>query len=110
MNDYSEEYPDDPHLLAVVLDNAYGIAGVRSEPDRVTIAYAPEERHVNKLPEEVYSQIKHTIKHSSWEAEYNDYDRGTVEKHSWSGGLSNSPLVPPHEQPAGYELQFSLVK
>jgi len=85
-----------------------GVSDVRASRRQLTIAVAPNEKCVEKLPEDVAEKIADVIVDTLWQPDYNDFQ--SVEKHSWSGGVFNNPVLRSAKQPEGYELQLHLVK
>ena len=81
------------------------VDGVRASERQITVAHAPDERHVETIPDSMYEHIMDVIAGTEWDGEY---QQRAVERHEWSGGVHHSPVLKSSDQPAGYELQFLL--
>jgi hypothetical protein len=93
--------------IAEVIAGIDGVDDVRVSKRQLTVAYAPDERHVEDIPEEMRETILRVLDDTMWEEEYND---GGVERHSWSNGRSHDPILNSYDQPAGYELQYHFIR
>lgn len=100
---------DNPHELVRELGDHDAATGVRAGPNRITVVHAPEEDHVEAVPSDLVTHIESVIEDTIWQAEYDGTVDG-VERHSWSGGVHHSPVLSGGSQPAGYELQYHLVR
>jgi hypothetical protein len=99
---------EDPFDIAKDLEKI--VDGVQASERRIVVAFAPDEKHVEKFPQDMYDEIMSVIDNTYYQEEYRNPDRGTVELHKWGGGRSHSPVLRSSEQPAGYELQMSFVQ
>jgi hypothetical protein len=99
-------------------DNVYDLAqrllkhdtvdDVQVSHRRIVVVYAPDERGVETVPQSFIDHVHNIVDDTLWEPEY---DWGVdAERHSWSSGIHSNPVLGSHKQPAGYELQFPLVK
>lgn len=98
-----------PYQIADEVSDHEQVDGVRVDAMRLVIAYAPDERHVEKIPRELKEYTDTLVEeHDRLEHEYSDGGRG-AERHEWTGGVFHRPVLRSRNQPCGYELQVSLV-
>jgi len=97
-----------PYKIGNVLSP--NVDGVRVSKKRITVAFAPEEKHVESFPEEMYETVMDVIEDSPYQHEYSEASRHVAERHEWAGGRSHNPVLESRKCPAGYELQISFVK
>lgn len=83
------------------------IDGVRAGPERIEIAHAPDETHVETLPERLEDWIDTMVEGTPW---LREYERGGAERHEWAGGRHHSPVLPSKDHTKGYELKCNLIK
>jgi hypothetical protein len=98
-----------PYEMAQRLTEHEQIDGVQVDHNRMTVVHAPDESHVEKIPESMHEAILDAIEGTMWKTEYDSPGRN-AERNSWSGGRTHNCVMRWHEQPAGYELQYHLVK
>lgn len=97
-----------PYAMAGALKTHKDIDDVRASKQRLTVVHAPDDTHVEQLPETAQAHIQRLIEGTVWQSEYSD--EYAVERHTWAGGRSHDPVLSPPDQPAGYELQYHLVR
>jgi len=98
-----------PYEMAQRLTEHEQINGVQVDHNRMTVVHAPDESYVEQIPESMHEAILDAIEGTMWQTDYENPGR-SAERHTWKGGRGHNCVLRSHEQPAGYELQFYLVK
>lgn len=99
----------DPFDLATDLREMDSVDGVRASERRVTVVVAPDEPHVEQIPETAHECIHARIEDTPWQTQYSDVGRN-AERHDWGGGVHHDPILSAADQPERYELQYHLVQ
>lgn len=99
---------DDNYIEIVEkLDAHPNVHAVRSDPSRLTIAYAPENPNTDQIPQDLFDHIVTCITDTNWMFEAGE--SRNAERHRWSGGIYSDPILPARKHPEGFELQVHLV-
>lgn len=99
----------DENYLEVVeqLDKHGDVHAVRSDPKRITVAYAPSDLNMESIPVVLFDHIVACIEDTDWMFEARQ-DRN-AERHRWTGGVHSDPILPARNHPEGFEIQVNLV-
>lgn len=85
------------------------IHGVRASERRITVVHAPDERDTELVPRAFVEWLRGIFEETVWQPEGSGEWGRNAEQHSWGSGRS-SPVLGSFDQPAGFELQYHLVK